>query len=142
MNYKELAETLLEKMVLMSKFKPQKQLLESTRGEAFVLQYIGLHESHVIPSEISGAMDISAARIAVTLNCLESKGYITRKIDSSDRRRILIGLTPEGKEQAEKYKDMILKTAEKMLSSLGERDAKEYIRITGRIAQMAQNYKE
>ena len=136
-----MAETLLQKMIIISKFKPQKQLLESTRGEAFVLQYIGLHEDYVIPSAISSEMDISAARIAVTLNCLESKGYITRRIDDNDRRRILIGLTPEGKEQAEKYKDMILKTAEKMLSSLGERDAMEYIRITGRLAEMAQNDK-
>jgi DNA-binding MarR family transcriptional regulator len=69
------------------------------------------------------------------LNSLESKGWITRKIDVSDRRRILVEMTPEGKEQVEKHFQMIMKTTTKMLEYLGEQDAKEYIRIMRRLAE-------
>ena len=139
MDYEKMAEEFLQKMFLFRKFKPHQQISESVHGEAFALQYITLHEDNVIPSEISEVMSISAARIAATLNSLENKGYITRKIDVNDRRRILIGLTSKGREQSEKYRKMIVEIAEKMLRLLGEHDAKEYIRITGKLAELAQN---
>ena len=139
MDYTKLAEEFLHRVHMFRKFKPQQQISESMHGEFFVLQHIALRESHVIPSEISDAMNISSARIAVTLNSLESKGHITRQIDTSDRRRILIKLTPEGKKRAENDRRMLLDTIVKMLMLLGEHDAKEYIRITGRMAELAQN---
>lgn len=140
MDYTKLAEEFLQ-LNMFRKFKPYQQINESMRGESFILQYIASNESQMIPSEISDIMSISSARIATILNSLENKKYITRQIDVADRRRIIIGLTAEGREQAVKFRQMLLSAIEKMLSSLGEHDAKEYIRITGKMAELAQRKK-
>jgi len=108
------------------------------RGEAFALQFIAMREGEVIPSDISSEMGISSARVAAALNSLESKGLITRRIDVSDRRRILIELTQAGKEQAQEHGRKIFQMTKKIMEYLGEDDAREYIRIMGRLAEMPQ----
>lgn len=135
MDYTSLAHEFMKNMGQLRKRNAQKQISDSMHGESFVLFYISQHEGNVIPSDISNEMGISSARIAATLNSLESKGMIIRKIDVSDRRRILIELTPSGKEQVEKHYQMILNITMNMLTFLGEDDAKEYVRIMGRLAE-------
>ena len=137
MDYSKLADEFLQQMHLFRKFKPQQTINESMHGEAFALHHIARSGEQVIPSEISNAMEISGARIATTLNSLESKGYITRQIDPNDRRRILVTLTDKGREQEEAYRRTLTETIEKMLRQLGEYDAKEYIRITRKMAELA-----
>jgi len=135
-DYLVLATQLLDSMQAMHKFKSQKHLNEAMQGEAFVLRYIMMQSGDVIPSEISGEMGVSSARIATALNSLENKGLITRQIDLSDRRKIIVGITPEGKALAERQRQAVITGASKMLTLLGEQDAKEYIRIMGRLAEI------
>ena len=139
MDYKELASEFMQNMQKMHKLRqasPQKQIDESMQGEHFVLQFISSHKGYVLPSEISNEMGISSARIAATLNGLERKGLITRQIDISDRRRILVDLTPEGKTLVEQHHKEAMEMITKMLSKLGEHDALEYVRIIGRLAEV------
>ena len=97
-----------------------------------------------MPREISHEMGISSARIAGTLNGLERKGLITRQIDTSDRRRILVDLTPKGKTLVEERRQEALERVTKMFSKLGEHDAREYVRITAKLAEvdLQQNARE
>ena len=139
MDYSNLANELLEKMHSFRRAKPQKSIDESLQGEAFVLHYLAQHGEGVLPGEISNEMRVSSARIAQTLNNIEKKGWITRQIDTNDRRRILVNLTPEGKTAAEKHHQAISNLAIKILSMLGEHDAKEYVRIMGRLAELLPN---
>lgn len=134
MNFEALAVELMETMHKIRKRKAQKQLNDSMQGENFVLFYISQHEGNVVPSDISNEMGISSARIAATLNSLEKKGQIVRRIDTQDRRRILIDLTPAGREQGQKQLQMVMTTTTNMLRYLGEEDAKDFIRIMQRLA--------
>lgn len=134
MDYSKLAVELLSKMQSLRKAKPQRNIDEALQGEAFVLNYIASHGDEVIPGEIGQEMNVSSARIAQTLNSIEKKGWITRQIDTSDRRKIIVKLTPEGKNEAEKLNQRVMDIATKMLAQLGEHDAKEYVRITGKLA--------
>ena len=142
MDYKELALEFMQKMYKLRQARPQKQITESMHGEHFILQFIAFHKGSVLPSEISNEMGISSARIAATLNSLERKGLIVRQIDISDRRRILVDLTSEGKALAEEHHQEAMEMLTKVLSSLGEHDAREYVRITGRLAETAPQFKE
>ena len=138
MNYIALAEEVLKKMFLLKRCRPHKHLSESMHGESVILRFLSeTEEMGVIPSEISNEMQISSARIATTLNSLERKGLITRQIDVADRRRILVSLTQAGKEHAQHDIERIVSMTADMLRFLGERDAAEYVRITGRLAEMA-----
>ena len=134
MDYVVLAGELLNALHSLRKSSMQRHLDEATQGEAFVLQIIARHEDHVLPGDIRNEMCVSSARIAQALNSIEKKGWITRRIDTNDRRRIIIHMTEEGKRAAEEHHRAILALASGMLSRLGEHDAREYIRITGRLA--------
>lgn len=136
MDYTTLAAELLDKMQMLRKASPQKYIDEALRGETFVLFFIAMHGDTVLPGEIGNEMNVSSARVAQTLNSIEKKGWITRQIDEGDRRRILVRLTPEGKKAAEKHHQAVITLALKMLSLLGEDDAKEYVRITGKLAEI------
>lgn len=135
MDFTSLAKEFMSIMNQLRMRGTQKRISESMHGEIFVLNYINQHGGNVIPSEISNEVGISTARVAATLNSLENKGWITRMIDVNDRRRILVDMTPEGKEQVEQHFKIIMNTTAKMLEYLGEDDAKEYIRIMRKLAE-------
>jgi len=136
MDYESLA---LEFFNVLPEFRrnvQQKKVNESMYGEAYILHYISSHDECLIPSDISNEMGISAPRMATVLSGMESKGYVIRQIDSQDRRRILITLTPSGKEQADKNSHTVIGAITGMLRYLGEKDAGEYVRITKRLSEM------
>jgi DNA-binding MarR family transcriptional regulator len=105
------------------------------QGEGFVLNYIARRRCEVLPGEIGSEMNVSSARIAQTLNSIEKKGWIIRRIDKNDRRKILIELTLEGRDAALKHHQALTGHIAMLLSLLGEQDAKEYVRITGKLAE-------
>ena len=142
MNYTELAMEFLKKMQVFHKARPHRNINEAFQGEAFVLHFIFLHGGDVLPGEISNEMDVSSARVAAALNSLENKGLITRQIDKSDRRKILVRLTQEGELLAEKHHQAVVEDAANMLTLLGEHDAKEYVRIISRLAEIIPQRKE
>jgi DNA-binding MarR family transcriptional regulator len=50
----------------------------------------------MLPSELSDALAVTRANISNLLNALEQAGRIQRDFDPTNRRRILVRLTPEG----------------------------------------------
>jgi len=137
MDFTELAEQFLQNGYANMRHGPQRRIDESMRGEGFVLFYLASHGASVQPSDISAAMDVSTARIAAALNSLENKGLITRSIDKDDRRRILVDLTPQGKQLAEQRHQEILKHTTRMFELLGERDATQFVRIWHKLMKIA-----
>ena len=142
MDYSDLVADLLNSMHSFHKAKSQKNINEAIQGEAFVLCYIASRGNDVLPGEIGQEMAVSSARVAVALNRLEQKGLVTRRIDTNDRRKILVGITQEGKVFAEKHQQSVLRVASKMLELLGEHDAKEYVRIMRKLAEILSDCKE
>jgi len=62
-----------------------------TRGEGF----------RATPLDLNRAAQITSAGMTRTLDRLEEAGYVDRTPNPSDRRSVLVGLTPEGWEFAE-----------------------------------------
>ncbi len=81
-------------------------------------------------------MNISSARVAAALNSLEEKELITRRINVDDRRKIIVELTPKGVEYLEERQREHFERIKSILVQLGEKDAKELVRILGRIAEV------
>lgn len=137
MDYRKLAEEFIQKSYQMKKNNHQQMLDESLQGEIFTLLYLKVKKDYALPKEISEEMNISSARVASILNGLEDKGFIERKIDTSDRRRILVSLTDLGKEKALLHEEKVIGIIARMLELLGEEDAKELLRITARIVDLS-----
>lgn len=142
MDYTELAKQFLHASYHFRKHGMQRKIDETMQGEAFAILYILRQGGIVLPSEISNEMNISSARVAAMLNNLESKGLVSREIDKSDRRRILVDLTQSGRELAEKHHQHAVNATVRMLEMLGEHDAGELVRIMGRLAGLASKIME
>ena len=141
MDFEVLAKEFLKNMIMLHKARHQRFTQEGIQGESIVLHHIGKHKE-IIPGHISDAMGVSSARVAAVLNSLESKGLITREIDSGDRRRIIVKLTPKGAEQAEAQRKKNMELISSILTELGEHDAKEYVRITGKLAEVLSDLRD
>lgn len=141
MDYPALAAKLLESLQALHRLRPQKQINEAMHGEGFILHLITMNHS-ILPGDISGEMGVSSARVAAALNSLEDKGLITRQIDRSDRRKILVNPTAEGRAQAMENQQKIVGEAAKMLALLGQQDAAEYVRITEKLSKLVSQRSE
>lgn len=138
MNYKSLAEELLEEMRRFNKMKYQKRITESLNGETGALHYINHFKTAVLPSEICDAMNVSSARIAQTLNSMEEKGLIERNMDTHDRRKILVSLTTKGKDMAAQHQQIVTEALIGILTQLGEEDSVQFVHTMRRIAEIVQ----
>lgn len=134
----DLAEKLVDETELLFRHGPQKQIGKSARGECFVLRCLARSTVPLLPSDLSEQIHASTARIAVVLNRLEKKGYVSRAIDATDRRRILVTMTEEGREYVETVRAQLCENMKRLLEELGEQDAREYLRITKRILWITQ----
>lgn len=128
-----LAERMVDQMELLFRTDPQKQIGKSACGECFVLRCLMRSQKSLLPSELSEMTQSSTARIAVILNALEKKGYVSRTIDLADRRRVQVSLTEEGAEYIRSVQVRLQAGMRKLLEELGQEDTKEYLRITDRI---------
>jgi len=134
MDYRQLAIDHLGNIQLAGKTRRQRSF-GGIHSEAVILMYIEQKEG-VLPKDISDAMGVTTARVAVALNELAEKGLITREIDDSDRRRVIVKLTPKGHELAAEQKQKYIDKMASFFAELGDHDAKEYVRIMSKIAKI------
>ena len=113
--------------------RPMKALMH---GEIFILEHLDRKNDTMTPGELSAIMGGSSARTAIALRNLEKKGYIKRDIDKADRRKILVSITGEGQTLAREERESVLTKMKQIIGELGEDDAREYIRIIGRITEI------
>ncbi len=135
MDYRALAGQMLTAMFTLRGVQPHEDVTEAMRGEMVVLLFIAQHGKPARPSEISSAIKRTTARVAATLNSLERKGLVTREIDTSDRRQILVTLTQAGEAEVTRQREEVLRMVTKTLERLGENDARELVRIILRLAE-------
>jgi DNA-binding MarR family transcriptional regulator len=66
-----------------------------------LLMHLGKQEhvtgSGLLPSELSRMQNISRNTVSALINGLEAEGLVTREPHSSDRRKLVIRLTPQGR---------------------------------------------
>jgi DNA-binding MarR family transcriptional regulator len=105
-------------------------------GEMFVLSVIATASDAVSPGEISAVCGVTTARVAMALKMLEDKGWIIRETDRNDRRRTLVTVTAEGSAAFKRHDAERHIMLEQLLRELGENDAREYVRIIGRVAEI------
>ena len=86
MDYRRMAEEYLAIQIEQTKV-PELQLMSKIeKGELFLLNYLRTHGYSAYPKDLSHAMDVSTARIAVILRQATDKGWITRRDDPDDNR--------------------------------------------------------
>jgi DNA-binding MarR family transcriptional regulator len=110
-----------------------KQVDRYSSGESLLLRLLSLNNGPVQPSELRRRACTSSARVAAILGALEKKGLIAREVDRQDRRRILVTITDEGQERAEREIADMSANLETVFKALGKTDTEEFIRILERL---------
>ncbi|HBD00404.1 MAG TPA: MarR family transcriptional regulator [Lachnoclostridium sp.] len=122
----------------MSRGKVMDEFNRSGKGEIFILRYLYTKESPASPSELSEALNSSTARISAALRTLEKKGQIHREIDTTNRRFILVTITEEGRERIRANMQRMQNHLIQVLTVMGEKDAREFVRLSTRFFEIAQ----
>jgi DNA-binding MarR family transcriptional regulator len=101
--------------------------------------YLYFGEDGVTAGELSRRLKVTTPCIAAALNCLEEKDWISRKKDPSDKRKVLVYITDAGKDGIIKRHHAAVKHMAAKLSQMGEADAKEYVRLSLKMAEIESN---
>lgn len=116
----------------------QRDFDEAMKGELFVIFYVLYKKNGVSAKEIKEKMDVSSARVAAILKSLEKKELIQRVENPEDRRMIKVNLTDKGRILAKETQDDVLNHILQIVDFLGADDAKELVRIMGRLTTLMQ----
>ncbi len=138
----ELARELLEMNLSYSKQVSQLAKFLAASGEYSVLYYLFLGECTFSAGELAEKLGLTPGRIANVLKALEKKGYVCRNQDPEDRRRIHVGLTDTGYHYISSVCEEANKVYRSLVEGIGERDAREFIRITKKILSRSSTYDE
>lgn len=128
MEYTALAEKMLSVRAQLSHMPAGEAVSDACGGEFFALSLL-LGGETSCPSELSRRMGVSSARIAALLKHLEQKGFILRRADEHDERRVNVSLTDAGRELIRERRRRAIDRVAAALRSLGEDDAREYVRL-------------
>lgn len=134
MDYHKEAECAFEYMLKVNGFPVMKELKDLSQGELAILGYLTFKQDGSSAGELSKEFEVGSSRIAAILNALTKKGYAKREVDSKDGRKVLVYATDKGREEAILKKDMAHKHMVEFLQSLGEDDAREFLRIMKKAA--------
>lgn len=135
MDYQEYAIKLIDCM-RVNELAINKNVSEIAKGELGVLLYLIDKNNGANAYEISQEFGVNTSRVAAVLNSLSKKGYIQRTVDPEDKRKIQVFVTEEGKTFGEDRRQEIIHRVMKVITQLGEKDVREYMRISQRIYEI------
>jgi MarR family transcriptional regulator, organic hydroperoxide resistance regulator len=131
-NYKKLAEDLFEFMARCPKI-PMQEPQEFTRGEIGILVYLHFNSDSVTSGDLSESLSVSTGRVATALKGLEKKGFIIRRTDLSDKRRVNVLITEAGRKLVRDKHQLGIEKMVKALQKLDEEEAIEFVRLVKKI---------
>ena len=131
-NYKKLAEDLFEFMARCPKI-PMQEPQEFTRGEIGILVYLHFNSDSVTSGDLSESLSVSTGRVATALKGLEKKGFIIRRTDLSDKRRVNVLITEAGRKLVRDKHQLGIEKMVKALQKLDEEEAIEFVRLVKKV---------
>lgn len=106
---------------------------EVQKGTGFILGYLMDAEETIVAGDLAKELNVSTARIAVLLNKLEKKGYVTRTASAEDARRTVVEITPAGRDLVNELREHILNKTMILIDQVGKQDLEEFLRISRKI---------
>ncbi len=108
-------------------------LTEVTTEQYLVLRYLNVHGAS--PSSVlADHFDVNRSAITAMVDRLVTKGFVKRYRNESDRRVILLDITEQGREIAEKGEEQIRSFVESFLLRLEPEELEQFIQTYEKIA--------
>lgn len=139
MTYLELARQLGEINKRMLRIPEYRELIDANQGEGVLLSYLTRHKDEATPAQLSQALDVSTARIAVLLNKMERKKLVVRQKHPDNNRNTIVKLLPDGKKLHEAQEDVFLQSVVRFFETLGEEKAALFVELQGAVVEFMRN---
>lgn len=137
MKAREYSEAYMRNMVALCMHPSQKKIEHFGGGELLILAFLSYYNNSLSPKELSRITGTSTAHVAKALRNLEAKGEVRRRPDPVDARKKTVSVTEAGMERVENARQEILGDLDHVMEALGEEDAAQLVRLSGRIARLA-----
>lgn len=126
MNTTNIAATLQDEMKNICQSKNWRTLTglidDGYRGMFVILRILNESDGDVVAGDLAKKMNVSTARVASALNTLQNKGYVLRRPDGKDARKVVVCLTEQGAEALEQRKLYVEQTVAPMLANLTDEE--------------------
>lgn len=144
MDYRRCAEELIDYTLKSEErlYSIVKNIRNLIHGENGALAYLLEKGECVSAKELSEQLKVNTSRVAAILNALEKKGYVVRRPDPSDHRKVCVTITDSGREHILLIRKMLLDKCSSSLSRLGEEEASMYLQIMKHICELHQEMSE
>ncbi|WP_099204496.1 MarR family winged helix-turn-helix transcriptional regulator [Scatolibacter rhodanostii] len=93
-------------------------------------------------ADIQDCLHITKPAISQVFTSLEKREFIIREIDKTNRRRIKISLTEEGKQNLKIAKKMVSQTLQKLFSSFGEEKTWQLISLLQELSDISDTVRD
>lgn len=98
-------------------------------GEEPVLQYLVDNDAEMNPSVLADTLGYTRPRMTRILDSLVAKGYVERRNDANDRRKVLVVATSEGRAHTESSSGGGVAAVASQLSALGDQNVLELLNV-------------
>ena len=88
--------------------------------------------------ELAQNCGVKLSNMTIMIDDLINEGFAERKRDESDRRKVLVTLTPKGKKLRTKFLESRRKTATSIFSRLSEKDKSDLMSSLDRVCKILQ----
>lgn len=121
------------------KYRPNRILNELVQGQNFVISYLFDHDMTI--TELSKAINVSTARMAVIINSLEKEGKVIRLKSDNDKRITICHLTEKGMQSIECIKNFLREKVDMAIKTLGEEEFERFVRDLYKLIELGGNNK-
>ena len=136
-DYFALARGLIACLSATADAKHCRYIEDFVHGEMRILAYLAEDGDGASPGDICENLAMTTPRISSAVASLEKKKLVIRETDERDKRRLHVYITEEGKALVDYKKNELTSALAHLFAELGEDDAREYVRIMGRIGEIA-----
>jgi DNA-binding MarR family transcriptional regulator len=132
------AQKLLEAFVRMRRLGwKQSPVAGLTIGETIVLSCIkravSEDQTGIKVSDLSSLLNVASPTITQQITSLETRGFVSRKMDREDRRAVRITLTGKGEGALAEHREAFLASINGLVEYLGEEDSDKLADLLGRV---------
>ena len=123
------AEEFVELLIQYPEQSARFARLFSAGGESGVLLWLCAQQKPVFAMDISARFGLTPGRVANIVKGLEVRGWIERRTDGEDQRRIHILPTEAGRQYADTVRQTMIDTDAELFRIFGQEDARSLMEI-------------
>jgi DNA-binding MarR family transcriptional regulator len=103
------------------------------KGGFNLLMVLAGAESPITPTQIGERLVLRGATITGIVDTLVRRGFAERAADPSDRRRVLVSITPQGRDVVADASAVIFRNDEEVMAIFTQAERERLIRMLGRL---------